>query len=498
MKKIRFHLLVLLPLILFSFAFCKSAPPPEPAPEAVVDPNKQPPDQSVLDQLEAAKAEAAAAREGALAVQGNVYFEDEWKKAETDNDSAKGTSAATLEGALKAIALYKTATVGYETIAENSGPLYAKEQEEARLALETAMARAEQSRTDAMGSKGNVYFPDEWQAAEDTRQSADDSGKATLAEIKAATALYTSAADGYDDIAANSRPILAKEIEDAERAKQEVMARERDEAQKELDAAMARAEKSRQQAMSVDGPTYFANDWKNAETRNTSAKGAKKSTPEEIKAATALFVAVAAAYDDIAQKSQARMAKDIEDANKALQAAITRSELSRKTASDANGQNNFPTEWRNAETKNQTAKSAKRATLAEIKAATPLYVGVAEAYDDISRKSNDSAAVAAKARAEKERQAALDVNAQIAMKDDFNKADAIHQQALKDFNGKLFPVAADRYGQAATQFTAVTKAVLDKRNQAESAIKKANARTDESVALATNAGHSGQTMGERQ
>ncbi|MCL2762629.1 MAG: hypothetical protein FWD36_05425 [Treponema sp.] len=485
MKKCRFLLLILLLLAVFAPVSCKSAPPPEPA---VVDPDKLPPEQDVLDELEAAMARAAAAREAALEVQGNEYFPDEWKKAETDHEAGKKTKRDTRGEAKQAIALFTSAAETYEEIAENSGPLFAKDQEEARRALEAAMARAARSRKDAMDNKGAEYFPDEWQAAEDTLQSGEDAKKDTLSEMRAAAVLYVAAADEYDEIANNSRPLFAKEREEAERVRQEAMAREKDDAQKALNDAMARAEKARQSAMDVNGQTYFPSEWRSAESKNTSGKSARKNTADEIRAATALFVAAANEYDDITKKSGPRFSKDKDDAQKALNAAIARADRSRKAASDAKGQTNFPNDWKNAEARNQTARNAKRSTLAEIKAAAPLYNAAADAYDAIAGKSNDTAAVAARTRADRERQSAIDVKANIAMKDDFNKADALHQQAVKDFNAKLFPAAADKYGQAAAQFTAVTKATETKRNQADTTIKRAASMSDESIALAVKAG----------
>jgi hypothetical protein len=254
--------------------------------------------------------------------------------------------------------------------------------------------------------------------------------------------------------------------------------------------------------VAVDGQTYFPAEWKNAETKNMSAKNAKKNTAEEITAAAALYVQAADVYDDIAQKSGPRFAKDKEDNQKALNAVIARAEKSRKDAADAKGQANFSAEWKNAETKNTAAKNAKRGTPAEMKNAASLYAAAADAYDDIVRKTNARAAEnsrkaeeetqktaqEAKTRAEKERQAALDIKANVAVSAYFNAADKIFQQAAKDFSGKSYGPAAENYGKSADQFAAAANAAGGKRSLPDDIIEKAKQRSQESAAFAVSTG----------
>jgi hypothetical protein len=302
--------------------------------------------------------------------------------------------------------------------------------------------------------------------------------------MKNAAGLFATAADEYDAIAGKSLPMLAKE---------------KDDAQKALNDAIAKANKSRQDAMAVDGQTYFANDWRSAETRNQAAQNAKKDTIDEIKAATALFTSVADAYDTIARNAAARFAREKEDAQRALNAAIARADNSRRQATDARGQTNFPTEWRAAEARNTTARNARRATTDEMKAAVPLYNAAADAYDDIVKKEQARVAAAtaaevqkamddAKARAERERQAAIDARAQTAVPTEYNNAERIFQQAMTDFNRKA-ATATDRFNQATPLFTAAIQAAERKRNEATGAVTTAKERTAESVALAINVGH---------
>jgi hypothetical protein len=477
--------------ILSMMISCKSAPkaldPPPSAEEPIaaepisVDPNQQAPGQAALDELNAAMARAETARGQAVEAQGSVYFPDEWDKAESDNEAGKRQGRDTVGRVREAIALFTSAAEGYEAIAENSGKIMAKEQQDASRALRAAITRVNRSRKNAEDNKGPAYFPNDWKAAENLRQEGEDANKTTVEEMKAATALYIAAADGYDDITARSRPLLAKEIEDAQKA---------------LDAAIARAERSRQQAVDAEGEANFPNDWNNAETRNETAKSARKNTPDEMKAAAALYIAAAVAYDDIARKGNAKLAQDRNNASRALQAAIARADRSRKQASDAKAPDNFPNEWRNAEGRYDTAKNAGRTSIAEMNAAIPLYNSAADAYDDIMKKNADRIAAenqraqqamdTAKARAEKERQVAIDAKAQTAVPTDFTNADRLFQQAMTDYNRKA-ATASDRFDQAASLFTAVAQAAEQKRVQAENAIKAAREATAKSAVYAAEA-----------
>jgi hypothetical protein len=483
MKNPKIHFLLLCAVICLSILSCKTTPPQNtvtpPPPAEKVDPNTQPAGQADLDRLNAAMERAELAREKAVTAKGDKNFPDEWEKAESDFESGKETNTDTLGGVRQAIGLFNAAADAYD------GIVSAQELADARAALSAAMARAEKARKDAETNQAAVYFPDEWEAAEALLKDGEEADKNTLDEIKAAAGLFAAAADGYDDAAEKSRLLVAGD---------------KNNAQKALNDAMARAEKSRQKAMDVDGQTYFPNDWKSAEAKNQSGKSAKKDSVDEIKAATALFVSAADAYDDIAQKSGPRFTKDKDDALKALNAAIARMEQSRKKASDLKGQTNFPNEWKNAETKNQNAKNAKRATVAEMKAAVPLYNGASDAYDDIVKK--DAARVAAEAqkaaaeaqkamqdaktKAEKERQAAVAAKAQTAVPDEFNKADVIFQQAVKDFNAKSQKPATDRFNQSAPMFTAAAQSAEKKRGQAEDVVAAAKKKSAESVAFAAN------------
>ena len=391
-------------LVIFLASSCTSAPPqtgssPVVAKSASPDSDTLPPGQDALDKFEAAKARAQEARGQSLAVQAQVFFPDEWNAAETSNEAGKSADTGTLGQVNGAIAQFTTAAEGWEALAEQSGPLFAEAMGGARAALEAATARAQQSRKAAEDNRGATYFPNEWKAAEALRTQGENAAKETPEELNAAAALYASAADGYDDITGRSAARFAQEQKDE--AQKALVA-----AQSALTAATARAEKSRTAAMDVNGQTYFANDWKSAEGKLQSARGAKKTTADETKAATALFTGAADAYDSIAGKSRPMFTKEKDAASKDLQAAVARAQKSRTAVTTAKADASFPADWKNAETKNQSATNAKRATIAEMKAATPLYNAAADAYDEIVRKNTvrttaADAVARAKARSEK-------------------------------------------------------------------------------------------------
>ena len=398
---------------------CKSTPPKEPITDPVtepaVNPNTLPPEQDALDSLEAAKMRAQEAREQSLAVQAQTYFPDEWNAAEANNEGGKSADISTLGQVNEAIALFTRAAEGWEALTEQSGPLYAEAMDSARAAWEAAMQRMQQSRKAAEDNRGPTYFPNDWKNAEDLRQQGEEAGTKTPDALTAATALYTSAADGYDDIAGKSAARFAQEQSDAQKA---LDAQKLGDAQKALTAATQRAEKSRQSAVEVDGPTYFANDWKTAEGRLQGARSAKKATAEEMQAATAQFNGAADAYDSITGKSRPMFTRDKDNASKALRAAVDRAQKSRTAVTTAKADATFPNEWKTAEAKNQTATKAKQSTTAEMNAAVPLYNAAADSYDEIVRKNTTRVTAAdavAKAKARSEKSIAYATSTGIAM-----------------------------------------------------------------------------------
>jgi hypothetical protein len=380
--------------------------------------------------LQAAITRAERSRQQAVSVEAATYFPDDWRAAEARNESAVSAKRDTVDEVRAATALYVAAANAYDDLANRSRPLFTRDRNEANTALQAAIRRSEQSRQQAVSVDAATYFPNDWANAEARNQSARSAPRATVEEMKAATVLYVAAADAYDDLANRSRPLFTEE---------------RDNASSALQAAIARAGESRQQAMNVNGQGYFPDDWRAAEARNQSARNARRNTTEEMKAATALYVAAADAYDEIASKSAPLFAREREEASSALEAAIRRAEQSRQQAMDADAQTHFPDDWRNAEARNTNAANARRETTQEAVAATALYNAAADAYDEILSKNDerlaeeterareraeaDGALQAAIARAEHSRQQAMEADAQTHFPDDWRNAEARNQTA---------------------------------------------------------------------
>ena len=80
--------------------------------------------------------------------------------------------------------------------------------------LNTAAARAEQSRTRAGDFEGQSYFPSEWEAAEGQYAQAGQMPKGSDAEVRNAIAAYNAAADSFDSIFTLAVPLYAQARED--------------------------------------------------------------------------------------------------------------------------------------------------------------------------------------------------------------------------------------------------------------------------------------------
>ncbi|MDR1127677.1 MAG: hypothetical protein LBL20_00050 [Treponema sp.] len=115
-------------LLVFS---CKGAPPPveeapqEQRPPVAVDPDKEPPDQAALDNLQKALNRVETSRQQALDIDSPGYFPPEWDAAEGQFASARENAAeGTLGDVKNTIALYEAAAESYDTVARKCLPYY--------------------------------------------------------------------------------------------------------------------------------------------------------------------------------------------------------------------------------------------------------------------------------------------------------------------------------------------------------------------------------------
>jgi len=429
--------------------------------------------------LQAAMARAASSRQAAVAAEAQSHFPAEWRAAETQNTAAGRARRGTAEEMRAAAELFAAAAASYDDLARRSAPLAAAARNEANRDFQAAAARADRSRRAAADAGGQARFPADWNRAEGQNTAGRSAPRNTAAETRAAIAQLSSAANGFDSIAERSAPLAA---------------REREEANSALQASMARAAASRQEAAAVEAQAHFQAEWRAAESQNTAAGRARRGTPEEMRAASALFTAAADAYDDLARRSRPLFAAERADAERSLQQAIARAGQSRQSAANTDAQANFPREWAGLETRHRNAENARRATNAEMRSAANLFSGVADGFDDIVQRNvrlaeqNEGAAIAARATAESQRQAAIDVRANLAVREDFSRAEATLQQANAAFGARSFTAALAGYNQSAGQFAAAARETERMRLLADGAVEEARQSSAASSALAISTG----------
>jgi hypothetical protein len=121
---------IFISLLVFS---CGGAPPPvkeapqeqKPPAPVVVDPDREPPDQAALDNLQKALSRVETSRKQALDIDSPGYFSPEWDAAEGQFASAReNAKEGTLGDVKNTIALYNAAAENYDTLARECLPLY--------------------------------------------------------------------------------------------------------------------------------------------------------------------------------------------------------------------------------------------------------------------------------------------------------------------------------------------------------------------------------------
>jgi len=429
--------------------------------------------------LQAAITRRDTTRAAAVAADGQTHMPAEWRNAETQNGAANRARTTTPDEIRAATELFVAAANSYDDIARRSGAIATAARNDANRDFQAALARADNARRAAVAVDGQTQFPADWTRAENQNTAGRNAPRDTVAQTRAAATQLNTAADGFDSIAERGSVAFARATEEANAA---------------LQAAMARRDATRQAAVSVNAQGYFPADWRNAETQNGAANRARRTTPDETRAATALFVAVADVYDDLARRSAPMFAADTSEATNALQAAIARATQARQRAENTDAAANLPRDWANLETRHRNAENARRETIAEMRNAANLFAGVADGFDDIVSRNvalaeqSENAAVAARDNAERERLVAIEVRANLAIPDDFGRADAVFQQANATFGARNFAAAVTQYNQSATQFAAASRETERRRILAEATVEQARQRSEESTTFAITTG----------
>jgi hypothetical protein len=112
---------------------------------------------------------------------------------------------------------------------------------------------------------------------------------------------------------------------------------------------------------------------------------------------------------------------------------------------------------------------------------------VLSSYRRSLEKGWESYAADAGASAAAERQRALDFKANVAVRQEYDAANAVYNQGVSSYRGRNFDNAASRYTESQAMFESVTQSAREKRRIAEDALRQAARRVEESDETAQGA-----------
>jgi hypothetical protein len=305
-----------------------------------------------------------------------------------------------------------------------------------------------------------------------------------------------------------------------------------------LNAAAGRAAGARQLTIDFNGPAAFPSDWQSAEALYTQAEtGKDTSTARAVRESTSRYNDAAGAFEALAEKSIAQFAGDLgagvagarEAAvkagaetsaagylrsadNKALEAAAQYEAKDYYTARDsaylardmygvlktgAEGytvrqeivdRNFVRYDPHNIGVADEIAVSA----LADYEAGD---IGAAQdkadealfRYNLALRTGKESFAADKGAAAADERQNALNLKANVAVRQDFEAASSIYNRAVNSYRGQNFDAAAALYEESRAMYEVVSLVAGEKRRTAEEALRNAEEKMTESDTAAKNA-----------
>jgi hypothetical protein len=286
----------------------------------------------------------------------------------------------------------------------------------------TAIAKTEETRQKAIDFESHSYFPSEWEAAE---------AQYTRAKTAQQQTAYEAATGAYESIFLKAVPLYAQARED------EVMA-----LRNNLVAAGARDSFPQPFALADETALTALNQYEAQEYYPAKASSAQ---------AFAMYQALTSAYNawlvryEIEERDFAAYDPDNFDRAREI--------LS--DAMDAYGAGNY-------------ASSQESAEEALLRYNLVLSTGWA-AYAELRSSF-----------AESERQAALDIKANIATKDLFTEADSIYKTAVDSYNTKDYEEASKQFTNAEILFITVSVATSNKRRNATSTIREAYEKIEES------------------
>jgi hypothetical protein len=305
-----------------------------------------------------------------------------------------------------------------------------------------------------------------------------------------------------------------------------------------LNEARTRAEAARQEARSVNGPVYFSDEWNRADSQFTRlGSGLNMEDVQSVQDAVNSYNSLTAAFEDITRRSLPLLADaKQEEVLNARQAAIDAGafdfspgrfyiadekgeEVSRRIeagdyrgAIDAAGialsyytslklgadaymvrgaimdgklesydQANFDLAEENG------IKALNAYDEGDIAAVMVVVQEALNRYNQVWRTAWHSIAIERRDAAGVERQAALNIKANVAVKDEYEAANSIYTQAGTKFQAEEFEDAADLYTRSASMFTVVWETAEYKRQIADDAIRAAEEKVAESDQTAQDA-----------
>jgi len=297
--------------------------------------------------------------------------------------------------------------------------------------LNAARARADEARKKAADFESSAYFPSEWEAAEAQYASAGRTPQNTEANVRDGITAYNAAADAYDSVFKLAIPLYAQARED------EIVALR----------------------------------------NNLLAVGGKESFPEPLSAADKIALAALAQYE----AEDYYPAKDSADQALMMYQTLTNTYnawLARREIEEMDFISYDPDNFERAgEILNDamTAYAAENYTLA--------YENANEALNRYNLVLSAGWAAHAEqyaARAATARQAALDVKADIAVRNLFSEADSIYKTAVSAMDAQKYGDAAKQFHTSEGMFVTAKESTLEKRGIAAQTIEEANKKIEES------------------
>jgi len=297
-----------------------------------------------------------------------------------------------------------------------------------------------------------------------------------------------------------------------------------------LQAAMDKATEARKRAMDFESPAYFPSDWNAAEQRYNAANNMHKLTDAEAAAATIAFNSATVAYNDLFEKTIPLYAQAREDEIMAARNTLIATGLTGEYPEYLNfvdGTALKALELYEAKdyygAKDTAAKAlyeyesliaaagiyrtreeilerrfdsydpgnfekADEVALAAIYAAEAGNYGAAETYGEEAMLrynlvlSNGWVAFASDRRnyAHNERQKALNLRANIAVRELFRDAEAQYTQAENALKAARYDTAASLYMDSEAKFVIASRDAEERRRRADQAIRQAEGRIEQS------------------